>query len=186
MATKYYRDFSISFKRADSDDKDILSNFECENQSIRNFARHSSIKSKKDVTYLFIDDEANAVIGFCSIRCSGISITEFEEDDENKPYTSTIPAVEISCFAIDERYRKIPIDENSKKYETVSHALFLYMLNYIKGISADTVGATHVCLYSVQRAKNFYKECDFLEFSEYMKRDEKPYIKNCIPMFYVI
>ncbi len=181
---KYGLDYSISFRKVDKNDSQILENFECENSTIRNFARYQSMSSKKDVTYLFIDDENKTVVGFCSICCTGISITEL--DKEENPYDSTIPSIEIDFFAVDERYRNLPLDENSGRYDTLSNALFLYMIEHIKKIAASVVGATHICLYSVPKAKNFYKRCDFVEFSDYMNRDEKPFVEGCIPMFYVI
>lgn len=182
----YGLEYSISFKKVDPKDSNILKEFECENATIRNFARNQSIKSSKNVTYLFIDEENKTVIAFCSISCTGISITELEEDDEDKPYRTTIPSIGIDFFAVDERYRSIPLDETSGKYDTLSNALFLFMIDHIKKIATTVVGATHICLYSVKKAKNFYKRCDFVEFTTYMNRDERPYIKNCIPMFYVI
>lgn len=179
----YGVDYSISFRRVDLNDSDILSKFECENETIRNFVRYQSIKSKKDVTYIFVDNENNTVISFCSICCTGISITGYNGAET---YNSTLPAVEIDFFAVDERYRSIPLDQDSGRYDTLSNALFLYMIDHIKKIATSMVGATHICLYSVPEAKNFYKRCDFIEFSDYMNRDEKPFVKNCIPMFYVI
>ncbi len=182
----YGLEYSISFRKVDPNDTQILSEFKCENATIRDFAGYKSIKSKKDVTYLFVDEENKTVIAFCSICCTGISITEYEEDDENKPYNSTIPAIEIDFFAVDERYRSITLDNDSGRYDTLSNALFLYMIEQIKNIASTIVGATHICLYAVPKAKNFYKRCDFVEFYSYMNRDEKPYVKNCIPMFYVL
>lgn len=179
----YGIEYSISFKRVDHDDSQILEGFECENSTIRDFARYKSAKSKKDVTYIFIDNENNTVIGFCSICCTGISVTK---DDEYKPYNSSYSAMRIDFFAIDERYRRIPLDKSSGKYDTLSKALFLYMIEHIRKIAKEQVGATHICLYSVQLAKNFYKRCDFVEFLDYMNRDEEPHIQNCIPMFYLI
>ena len=57
---------------------------------------------------------------------------------------------------------------------------------HIKNITSNIVGATHICLYAVPKAKNFYKRCDFVEFESYMNRDEKNFVRGCIPMFYVI
>ena len=125
-------DYSISFRKVGPNDSELLSEFECENTTIRDFVRYQSLKSKKDVTYIFIDNENKSVIAFCSICCTGISITEYEEDDINKPYNSTIPAIEIDFFAVDERYRSIPLDDTSKKHDTLSNALFLYMIDHIK------------------------------------------------------
>ncbi len=181
---KYGLDYSISFRKVDKNDSEILENFECENSTIRDFARYRSINWAPDVTYLFIDEENNTVVAFCSICCTGISVTRYDESDE--AYNSSIPCVEIDFFAVDERYRNLPLDENSKRYDTLSNALFLYMLEHIKQIASSVVGATHICLYSVPQAKNFYKRCDFVEFSDYMNRDEKPFVEGCIPMFYVI
>ncbi len=180
----YGLEYSISFRKVDPNDSDLLGGFECENRTIRDFARYNSINSNKDVTYLFIDDENQIVIGFCSICCTGISTIEY--DEKNKPYNSSIPSVEIDFFAVDERYRSLPLECGSGRYDTLSNALFLYMIEHIKKITASVVGATHICLYSVPEAKNFYKRCDFVEFETYMNRDEKRFVKNCIPMFYVI
>lgn len=177
-------DYSISFKRVTPADAELLKNFECENPAIRNFARNESLESQKDVTYIFVDNENKTVICFCSISCTGISVTEC--DSRGNPYSSTIPAIEIDFFAVDERYRSLTLDNESTRYETLSKALFLYMIEHIKKITQNVVGATHICLYAVPQARSFYKRCDFVEFEAYMNRDEKKFVKDCIPMFYVI
>ena len=64
---KFGLDYSISFKKAELSDSEILGEFECENPVIKNFARYGIFDSKKNVTYLFIDDESNTVVCFCSI-----------------------------------------------------------------------------------------------------------------------
>ena len=181
---EYGLEYSISFRKVDPSDSEILKGFECENSTIRDFVRYKSIESSKDVTYLFIDNENQIVIGFCSICCTGISTMEYNEN--GIPYMSSIPSVEIDFFAVDERYRNMPLDENSNRYDTLSNALFLYMIEHIKNITSNIVGATHICLYAVPKAKNFYKRCDFVEFESYMNRDEKNFVRGCIPMFYVI
>ena len=136
------------------------------------------------VKYIFFDTENNKIIGFSSICCNGISI--YKGDEDKSLYETTIPSVEIDFFAIDEEYRSIPLDEQSNRYETLSKALFLFVLNHIKEITKNVIGATHICLYSVPSAVNFYKRCGFIDFTEYMKKDEKPFIKDCVPMFYII
>lgn len=181
---KFGLDYSISFKKVDPDDSEILKEFECEEPAIRNFARYRTLNTQKDVTYIFVDNENKAVICFCSLSCTGISTTEYTPKGDM--YHSTIPAIEIDFFAVDKRYRSIPFDENSSQYETLSKALFLYMLEHIRKITENVIGATHICLYAVPDALNFYKRCDFVEFEKYMNRDEKAFVKDCIPMFYVI
>jgi len=123
-------------------------------------------------------------MGFCAICCTGISVTDM--DDDGKEFLTSVPAIEIDYFAVDEEYRSLKLDESSNRYETLSRAFFLYMLDRIKDISVKHVGATHVCLYAVPKAVNFYKRCGFEPFEEFMNPDEIPFLKDCIPMFYVI
>ncbi len=133
-----------------------------------------NIHSKADVSYILVDDENNRIMGFCAIRCTGITITETNLHN-GKEYLTSLPAVEIDYFAVDEEYRGIRYDESSSRYETLSQSFFIYILDVIKAISIENVGATHVCLYAVPRAKNFYKRCGFEEFEDYMLKDEIPF-----------
>jgi len=103
-----------------------------------------------------------------------------------RTYNTSIPSIEIDYFAIDEDYRSLLYDKDSTRYNTLSQALFLAMIEYINSISINSVGATHICLYAVPKAVNFYKRCGFEEFSSFMKRDELPFIGGCTPMFYVM
>ena len=180
----YGCDYSMSFHRVDINDSDLLSKFRCEYPAISHFIQNQSIESKDDVSYVFVDDENNRIMGFCAICCTGISVTAM--DNEGKEFTTSVPAVEIDYFAVDEEYRSLKLDEDSNRYETLSRAFFLYMLEYIKEISIKNVGATHICLYAVPKAVSFYKRCGFEPFEEYMNPDEIPFLKNCTPMFCVI
>lgn len=178
---KYGCDYSISFHRVGNDDEKLLGNFKCKNEAIQDFIQYESIDSTKDVSYIFVDDENNRVIGFCAICCTGISISDEKEDGTS--YTTSLPSIEIDYFAVDEDYRGIKLDKDADKHETLSQALFLSVLDMIKTISRNVVGATHICLYSVPEAYNFYKRCGFMNFKEYMNADELPYLDDCIPLF---
>ena len=180
----YACDYPMSFHKVEKNDSDLLSRFQCEYPAIRHFIQKQSIESKQDVSYVFVDDENNRIMGFCAICCTGISVTD--TDGKGKPFVTSIPAIEIDYFAMDEEYRSLKYDETSNRYQTLSRAIFLYMLEHIKEISVNSVGATHVCLYAVPKAVNFYKRCGFEPFAEYMNPDEIPFLKNCTPMFYVI
>lgn len=180
----YGCDYSMSFHKVDVNDLALLSKFKCEYPAISNFIQNQSIKSKKDVSYVFVDDENNRIMGFCAISCTGISLSDIDENGNE--YSTSIPSIEIDYFAVDEEYRSLKLEKNSNRYETLSRAFFLFMLNYISEISINQVGATHICLYAVPKAVSFYKRCGFELFEEYMDRDEAPFVKNCIPMFYVI
>lgn len=181
---EYGLDYSISFHRISAADSDLLKDFRCGNPAIEQFIREESLSSNQDVTYIFIDTENQNMIGFCSICCSGISC--IGKDSGGQVFTTTIPSIEIDYFAIDEDYRSLRLDKDSNRYETLSQALFLLMIQKIEEISHTVVGATHICLYAVPQAVNFYKRCGFCEFSPYMNRDELPFLDGCVPMFYAI
>lgn len=180
---KYGSDFNITFRKISEDDIDMIRDFDCGNRSINDFIREESLDSKKDVTYIFSDTENENIIAFCSICCNGISVCE---DNGDKVYATNYPAIDIDFFAVDESYRSIPFDESSNRYETLSNALFSFMIKYISDIATKYVGATHICLYAVPKAKNFYKRCGFIDFEPYMNRDEAPFLEGCIPMFIVL
>ena len=176
-------DYQISFRKVTGSDVSELSDFDCGNPSINDFIRNKCLDDKKDVTYLFYDTENKMIIGFCSICCNGISINA---TDGTNQFNTNYPAIEIDFFAIDERYRSIPFDAESKRYDTLSSALFMFMIKYITTIASEHVGATHICLYAVPKAVSFYKRCGFKPFEEYMNRDEAPFTRNCHPMFMAI
>lgn len=180
----YGYQYQMSFHKVNDDDSELLSKFKCEYKAISDFIQNKSINSKSDVSYVFVDDENKAIMGFCAIRCTGISVTDM--DDEENEFLTSLPSIEIDYFAVDEEYRSLKWDETSKRYETLSKGFFLYMIDHIKKISSKYVGATHICLYAVPAAVNFYKRCGFECFEEFMNPDEIPFLKNCVPMFFEI
>ena len=72
MDYKYGNEIDISFKRLTADDRGIVEEFECGNPSLSDFFHHESFYSKRNVTYIFIDNLKKKVICFCSICCNGI------------------------------------------------------------------------------------------------------------------
>jgi len=175
-------DLDFDFRRVENRDRELLKEFVCEDGAIAKFIHEESIDSDRDVTYIFVDKKKNNVICYCSICCNGISVAEYDNQEE-RCYNTNIPAIEIDFFAIDERYRSMRLTQNSTKYETLSKALFLYMIQHIRYLATNVVGAQYICLYSVPKAVNFYKRCGFNKFEDYMIEDTKPFVDGCIPMF---
>lgn len=176
---QYGVDYDISFRTVSEDDVDALKDFDCGNHAINDFIRNC-LDTQKDVTYLFYDNENNKIIGFCAICCNGISINATDGVDK---FCTNYPAVEIDFFAIDEQYKSIPFDKESGKHDTLSNALFLYIIGHINNVVTSYVGATHICLYAVPQAVSFYQRCGFVDFEAYMNRDEAPFTRDCKPMF---
>lgn len=180
---KYGVEYPITFRKVSIEDSEILKDFDCGNPSINDFIQRKCLNEKGKVTYIFLDTENNQVICFCSICCTGISINAMYG---SRRCTTSIPSIEIDFFAVDERYRSIPFDEESNRYETLSNTLFSFIIEKIEEIAEEHVGATRICLYSVPQAVSFYKRSGFKDFEEYMNADDKPYIDGCIPLFLTI
>ena len=178
---KYGCEYDIVFRRVKDSDIEKLNGFDCGNENINHFVR-GCLSTAKDVSYVFLDNENQQIVCFCSVCCSAISVNELQGKDR-KPVRTNYPSVEIDFFAVDEKYRSKPFDKNSKKHETLSNAFLLYFINFLKGISKTVVGFTYLSLYSVPEAVSFYNRFGFEGFEPYMNRDEAVFTENCIPMF---
>lgn len=180
-SNKYGNDYALSFHKVGQKDAELLSKFKCEYPAICHFIQEESIDDNNCVSYIFVDDTDNVIIGFCSICCSGILVSD--KDEKGEPFTTSIPSVKIEYFAVDEEYRGIKLSEDSDRYETLSKAFMIFIKNHIRIFALNTCGAAHICLYSVPMAINFYKRCGFEPFEEYMIRDGFPFLDGCTPMF---
>ena len=178
---KYGSDINISFRKATRQDSSLLNKFDCGNDSINQYIYNDSLKYGKDVPYIFIDDDTGNVIAFCSIGCNGISV--IKQDLEGFLYNTSLHAIEIDFYAVNIHYQNMPYEKTSGQHETLSQALFSFMLDYVAKIAREYVGATHCCLYSVPEAVTFYQRCGFINFQSFMMRDQEPYTIDCVPMF---
>ncbi len=183
MKYKYGNEYKISCYKVKEIDVSLLEKFKCEYTAISRFVKKECMETQEDVTYFFIDEENNRIIGVCAISCSGISTID---DLGGVSYRTSLPSVEIDYFAIDEEYRNIPYSPESTRYDTLSKALFFNMLVQIRIISKEYVGATHIQLYSVPKAVHFYERCGFEPFDGFMLRENDPHSSTCKPMYCVI
>lgn len=153
-------------------------NFFCNNISIDSYYRMEAAKDSSSVTYLFINTNDNSIIACVTIACSAI----FTDTDEEDVFSTILSAMEIKYFAVNESYKHIPYVKGSNL--TLSHYIFSYMLEYMRKISHNKIGASKIVLYSVPQAINFYKKCKFKEFGDTMYGDEGYYVEGCLPMYY--
>lgn len=58
---------------------------------------NKSVESENDVSYVFIDDENNRIIGFCAICCTWISVTDIDSkciaNEKRRPETGAFCCV---------------------------------------------------------------------------------------------
>lgn len=150
--------------------------FNCGNEYIDQYYRDNKIFSDNDaVTYCFwADEQKSELVGIASLSCSGIIIKSHDQ-------FNITPAIEIKIFAVDERYQhvKFPDDDTTEKWS--DYCLF-YLLLAIDNIRS-WCGASHVVLYSVKSAVNFYSRHGFQRFQQLMAQPSNYEIAECIPMF---
>lgn len=152
--------------------------FFCGNKAIDKYYRKEAAADSTSVTYLFIDTDHDQVISCMTIACSAI----FTDTDKRDTFSTILSAMEIKYFAVDESYKHIPYVKGSSL--SLSHYIFRYMLEYMRDISHNHIGASKVVLYSVPTAINFYRKNDFKEFGNTMYGDEGYFVDGCLPMYY--
>jgi hypothetical protein len=174
----YGEQIPIEMKILSLKNRKYIKDFFCDNISIDDYYRNKAAVDNSSVTYLFINTSDNSTIACVTIACSAI----FTDTDEQDVFSTILSAMEIKYFAVDESYKHIPYVKGSNL--TLSHYIFSYMLEYMREISHDKIGASKIVLYSVPQAINFYKRCKFKEFGDTMYGDEGYYVKGCLPMYY--
>lgn len=174
----YGEQIPIEMQILSAKNKKYIKNFFCNNASIDNYFRNDAVRDKSSVTYIFIDTKNKTIVACVTIACSAI----FTDTDRADVFSTILSAMEIKYFAVDESYKHIPYVKGSNL--TLSHYIFSYMLEYMKELSHNSIGASKVVLYSVPQAVNFYEKCKFKEFGDTMYGDEGYYVEGCLPMYY--
>lgn len=163
-------------KKLSSNSCEQLKKFDCGNNYINDYLKNQA-KNDDAVTYLFIDNSDGSLLAFASIRCSGIRTKK-----EKTVYTQS--AIEIKYFAVDSKYHKLPYgSDRDDEHYYFSDQILMDICKICRTISEEHVSASHIILYSVPDAKQFYSRNMFGEFNDYMQFDEYDVIDGCIPMF---
>ena len=150
--------------------------FFCGNQAIDEYFRMFAAEDATAVTYLIIDENNDKLLGALTIACSAIFLSKKQQ------FSTLMSAIEVVYFAVDIDYQGMryrPGDERS-----LSHYLFSYLIEMIRGISRDHVGAAKIVLYSVPEAYNFYRRLGFHPFGSTMYGDRGTFIRGCEPMYF--
>lgn len=172
---QFGREINYSIERLSPDNIKLLGDFSCENESIDDYLHKKALTDTENVCYLCRDLNMNKIIGFASLACSGI----YHRVDN---FIQTIPAIQISYFAIDQQIHKLLYDEEDMHFY-FSDMFFCNILEKCNEISEIYVGAAFVVLYAVPDAKHFYERNRFQDYTEYMQRDHTRYLDGCTPMF---
>ena len=150
--------------------------FFCGNPAIDDYFRLYAADDAAAVTYLVIDENNDKLLAALTIACSAIFLSKKQQ------FSTLMSAIEVVYFAVDVDYQGMryrPGDERS-----LSHYLFSYLIEMIRGISRDHVGAAKIVLYSVPEAWTFYRRLGFIPFHSAMYGDRGTFVKDCVPMYF--
>ena len=150
--------------------------FFCGNPAIDDYFRLYAADDAAAVTYLVIDENNDKLLAALTIACSAIF------QSKKQQFSTLMSAIEVVYFAVDVDYQGMryrPGDDRS-----ISHYLFSYLIEMIRSISRDHVGAAKIVLYSVPEAFNFYRRLGFRTFANSMYGDRGTFVKDCVPMYF--
>lgn len=181
MKYTYGEDIKFHVEVLTINNHSLVHDFRCGNSTIDNYINDPDkcCTANNVVSYLFIDDIDQVVIGFISISCSGIT-------HSYQGSTHTLPAIEIHYFAISNELHHLSFFKDDSLEEShyyfSDHILYTFM-HFCEEISSTIIGADYILLYAVESAINFYKRIGFTDFHEYMKPDNYQYLNGCQPMY---
>ena len=173
---KYGQEIPVRVEVLTRENARLTRYFYCGNQSIDDYFRCDAATDSTAVTYLVIDEDKEKLLAALTISCSAIFLSQ------KRQFSTLMSAIEVVYFAVDVSYQGMryrPEDTGS-----LSHYLFSYLIEMMRGISRDHVGAAKLVLYAVPEARNFYERLDFIPFGGDMYGDKGTYVRGCVPMYF--
>lgn len=150
-----------------------INHFDSGNESIDKYLREEALSDTKATTKLFINKENEDIIGMYSLACS---IMCYEIDGKTYP----MPSVEIKHFAIDKKYQDMSFS-NEEDDGVFSDSILNKIINEIRTLTENDIGADKITLFSVPDAVDFYKR-NLFDTIDYKELDVLRYLQGCTPM----
>ena len=170
---KFADSINYTVRLADSDDyTKIKECFHSGNTVIDNDFATSEF-DRRFVSYVVINNDNGDIIACYSLGSSACIYSIYD-----KSYFT--PAIEITLFAVDERYQDIKTEDGC---ECLSAIIFYELLSYISYLTDEVIGATKVILYATPKAIPFYTKCGFGAFENNMLQNQDSFLDGCTPMY---
>lgn len=133
------------------------------------FIKYCAISDNKSglyTTHALIDDTANKLMGFVSLKMSSMLQT-FEGVILGEP------ALEISNLAVSASYERMG----------VGRELIDFVIRKALAMNKKSVGIKYITLAADAKAVGFYNKMEFNELRDYFEIPRQQDNQNCIPMF---
>lgn len=183
----YGEEVKYTFTLLHSADKNTLSNFSCGNEQLDNYIHNELIKNdtvinEDGLTFKVVDDSDGAIIAIISLAANGIIFTQTN-------FVKVLPSIKIDIFAVDKAYQKMHFDESSKNalnsngHFYLSDCIMCEVIKHCNEISKNDALVNFILLYADKKAYRFYKRNYFLNFEDYMEKENNMEINENIPMY---
>ena len=176
MRAEYGQQIPVRIEVLNRENHRLTRYFFCGNPAIDDYFRLEAADDTTAVTYLIIDDAQNKLLAALTIACSAIFLAKKQQ------FSTLMSAIEVVYFAVDVEYQGLryrPGDQRS-----LSHYLFSYLIEMMRDISREHVGAAKLVLYSVPEAWRFYQRLGFVPFAGGMYGDRGTFVRDCVPMYF--
>ena len=182
---KYGEQIDYAIDLLTYEDKEKLKNFKCGKAPLDRYITqdiftNGVLHCEDGLHYKVFDKDTDEIIGFVSLAASGL----FYEVDN---YSHMLPAVKIDVFAIDKKYQKLHIDEDSEKSDDhfyFSDAVMNDFIGKIIRLSEEQLLVQYIILYADVDAHRFYIRNGYNDFNQFMRPEKNMEIEQNIPMFY--
>lgn len=154
-----------------------LADFDSGKPDIDEYFKNKALNDSGSVTYMYVDMDTNMVIALAAVACASISV--FNDNDE---LSENIPAIEIKYFALNEKQHHTPYMPNSRT--KLSHCALCYLIEHLKRVSTEFVGAVKIVLQAMPDAVGFYSKCKFKKMAPFVSDNTVGEDDGCIPMYY--
>lgn len=176
MRAEYGQQIPVRIEVLRPQNQRLTRDFFCGNPAIDDYFRLEAADDATAVTYLVIDENDEKLLAALTISCSAIFLSKKHQ------FSTLMSAIEVVYFAVDVEYQGLryrPGDQRS-----LSHYLFSYLIEMMRDISREHVGAAKIVLYSVPEAWHFYKRLGFIPFTGGMYGDRGTFVRDCVPMYF--
>lgn len=176
MRVKYGQNIPVRVELLSKKNQEYCDDFLCGNPAIDDYFRFDALKDSTAVTYLVIDEDRQKLLAAMTVSCSAIFLAKKQQ------FSTLLSAMEVAYFAVDVNYQGLAYRPGDPR--SLSHYLFSYFIELLRGISQRNVGAAKIVLYSVPEAENFYSRLGFVPFQSAMFGDKGTFVEGCVPMYF--
>lgn len=183
----YGEEVQYKFCLLQDHDVDKLKKFDCGNSNLNQFIQNDIIQDNKVINedglmFKAEDEKIHQIIAIVSLATNGIIFKQTN-------FLKVLPSIKIDVFAIDLKYQKLHINEESKQDIDANNHFYLSdsimgdVISHCHKISEEYALIKYILLYADKKAYRFYQRNFFLDFESDMKKESNMEINKNIPMY---